>query len=216
MNNNFVPIRKRKEKEDIKGKRKEESEEQLKEQLRIYEKELREKILSDYEKNANFKKIFDEIEKNKEDKKKVLNLAQFNRFYNFVKENDYDFFDAEDKLKKFIEKQLERNYAVKFYIFIWNEFCCQISKCKLKNEMKIEKKKILFDWYVAYIKESNEKKDRSRYHRNTYIPKVEDGRIKFDIISIYDDFILCKMDDNNKLNDIDDKYKNEIMAMFGF
>jgi hypothetical protein len=81
---------------------------------------------------------------------------------------------------------------------------------------KIEKKKILFDWYVAYIKESNEKKDRSRYHRNTYIPKVEDGRIKFDIISIYDDFILCKMDDNNKLNDIDDKYKNEIMAMFGF
>ena len=142
MNNNFVPIRKRKEKEDIKGKRKEESEEQLKEQLRIYEKELREKILSDYEKNANFKKIFDEIEKNKEDKKKVLNLAQFNRFYNFVKENDYDFFDAEDKLKKFIEKQLERNYAVKFYIFIWNEFCCQISKGKLKNEMKIEKKKI--------------------------------------------------------------------------
>ena len=142
MNNNFVPIRKRKEKEDIKGKRKEESEEQLKEQLRIYEKELREKILSDYEKNANFKKIFDEIEKNKEDKKKVLNLAQFNRFYNFVKENDYDFFDAEDKLKKFIEKQLERKYAVKFYIFIWNEFCCQISKGKLKNEMKIEKKKI--------------------------------------------------------------------------
>ena len=63
MNNNFVPIRKRKEKEDIKGKRKEESEEQLKEQLRIYEKELREKILSDYEKNANFKKIFDEIKK---------------------------------------------------------------------------------------------------------------------------------------------------------
>lgn len=142
MNNNFVPIRKRKEKKDIKGKRKEESEEQLKEQLRIYEKELREKILSDYEKNTNFKKIFDEIEKNKEDKKKVLNLAQFNRFYNFVKENDYDFFDAEDKLKKFIEKQLERKYAVKFYIFIWNEFCCQISKGKLKNEMKIEKKKI--------------------------------------------------------------------------
>ena len=142
MNNNIVPIRKRKENEDIKGKRKEESEEQLKEQLRIYEKELREKILSDYEKNANFKEIFNEIEKNKEDKKKVLNLAQFNRFYNFVKENNYDFFDAEDKLKKFIEKQLERKYAVKFYIFIWNEFCCQISKGKLKNEMKIEKKKI--------------------------------------------------------------------------
>lgn len=142
MNNNFVPTRNRKEKEDIKGKRKEESEEQLKEQLRIYEKELREKILSDYEKNANFKNIFDEIEKNNEDKKKVLNLAQFNRFYNFVKENDYDFFDAEDKLKKFIKKQLEREYAVKFYIFIWNEFCCQISKGKLKNEMKIEKKRI--------------------------------------------------------------------------
>lgn len=142
MNNNFVPTRNRKEKEDIKGKRKEESEEQLKEQLRIYEKELREKILSDYEKNANFKNIFDEIEKNNEDMKKVLNLAQFNRFYNFVKENDYDFFDAEDKLKKFIEKQLERKYAVKFYIFIWNEFCCQISKGKLKNEMKIEKKRI--------------------------------------------------------------------------
>ena len=142
MNNNFVPIRNRKEKEDIKEKRKEESEEQLKEQLRIYEKELREKILSDYEKNANFKNIFDEIEKNNEDMKKVLNLAQFNRFYNFVKENDYDFFDAEDKLKKFIEKQLERKYAVKFYIFIWNEFCCQISKGKLKNEMKIEKKRI--------------------------------------------------------------------------
>ena len=57
MNNNFVPTRNRKEKEDIKGKRKEESEEQLKEQLRIYEKELREKILSDYEKNDNFKKF---------------------------------------------------------------------------------------------------------------------------------------------------------------
>lgn len=81
---------------------------------------------------------------------------------------------------------------------------------------KIEKKKILFDWYLAYIKESNEKKDRSKYHRNTYIPKIEEGRIKFDIISIYDDFVLCRIDINNNLNDIDDKYKNEIMAMFGF
>ena len=198
MNNNFVPIRKRKEKEDIKGKRKEESEEQLKEQLRIYEKELREKILSDYEKNANFKKIFDEIEKNKEDKKKVLNLAQFNRFYNFVKENDYDFFDAEDKLKKFIEKQLERNYAVKFYIFIWNEFCCQISKGKLKNEMKIEKKKI-GEFEVENLVADNVKSIKSDEILKKEIKEETEVRLK--IIEGYLLYILGK-------KRIDEKLKN--------
>jgi hypothetical protein len=198
MNNNFVPIRKRKEKKDIKGKRKEESEEQLKEQLRIYEKELREKILSDYEKNANFKKIFDEIEKNKEDKKKVLNLAQFNRFYNFVKENDYDFFDAEDKLKKFIEKQLERKYAVKFYIFIWNEFCCQISKGKLKNEMKIEKKKI-GEFEVENLVVDNVKSIKSDEILKKEIKEETEVRLK--IIEGYLLYILGK-------KRIDEKMKN--------
>lgn len=198
MNNNFVPIRKRKEKEDIKGKRKEESEEQLKEQLRIYEKELREKILSDYEKNANFKKIFDEIEKNKEDKKKVLNLAQFNRFYNFVKENDYDFFDAEDKLKKFIEKQLEREYAVKFYIFTWNEFCCQISKGKLKNEMKIEKKKI-GEFEVENLVADNVKSIKSDEILKKEIKEETEVRLK--IIEGYLLYILGK-------KRIDEKMKN--------
>lgn len=197
MNNNFVPIRKRKEKEDIKG-RKEESEEQLKEQLRIYEKELREKILSDYEKNANFKKIFDEIEKNKEDKKKVLNLAQFNRFYNFVKENDYGFFDAEDKLKKFIEKQLERKYAVKFYIFIWNEFCCQISKGKLKNEMKIEKKKI-GEFEVENLVVDNVKSIKSDEILKKEIKEETEVRLK--IIEGYLLYILGK-------KRIDEKMKN--------
>ncbi|BBM57206.1 hypothetical protein JMUB4039_1184 [Leptotrichia trevisanii] len=200
MNNNFVPTRNRKEKEDIKGKRKEESEEQLKEQLRIYEKELREKILSDYEKNANFKKIFDEIEKNKEDKKKVLNLAQFNRFYNFVKENDYDFFDAEDKLKKFIEKQLERKYAVKFYIFIWNEFCCQISKGKLKNEMKIEKKKI-GEFEVENLVVDNVKSIKSDEILKKEIKEETEVRLK--IIEGYLLYILGKKRIDEKMKKIE-------------
>ncbi|BBM45115.1 hypothetical protein [Leptotrichia trevisanii] len=200
MNNNFVPTRNRKEKEDIKGKRKEESEEQLKEQLRIYEKELREKILSDYEKNANFKKIFDEIEKNKEDKKKVLNLAQFNRFFNFVKENDYDFFDAEDKLKKFIEKQLERKYAVKFYIFIWNEFCCQISKGKLKNEMKIEKKKI-GEFEVENLVVDNVKSIKSDEILKKEIKEETEVRLK--IIEGYLLYILGKKRIDEKMKKIE-------------
>ncbi len=200
MNNNFVPTRNRKEKEDIKGKRKEESEEQLKEQLRIYEKELREKILSDYEKNANFKKIFDEIEKNKEDKKKVLNLAQFNRFYNFVKENDYDFFDAEDKLKKFIEKQLERKYAVKFYIFIWNEFCCQISKGKLKNEMKIEKKRI-GEFEVENLVADNVKSIKSDEILKKEIKEETEVRLK--IIEGYLLYILGKKRIDEKMKKIE-------------
>ena len=200
MNNNFVPTRNRKEKEDIKGKRKEESEEQLKEQLRIYEKELREKILSDYEKNANFKKIFDEIEKDKEDKKKVLNLAQFNRFFNFVKENDYDFFDAEDKLKKFIEKQLERKYAVKFYIFIWNEFCCQISKGKLKNEMKIEKKKI-GEFEVENLVVDNVKSIKSDEILKKEIKEETEVRLK--IIEGYLLYILGKKRIDEKMKKIE-------------
>ena len=198
MNNNIVPIRKRKENEDIKGKRKEESEEQLKEQLRIYEKELREKILSDYEKNANFKEIFNEIEKNKEDKKKVLNLAQFNRFYNFVKENNYDFFDAEDKLKKFIEKQLERKYAVKFYIFIWNESCYQIPKGKLKNKVKIEEKKI-GEYKVENLSIDTVKSIEANENLKNEIK--EETKIKLKIIEGYLLYILGK-------KRIDEKLKN--------
>jgi len=140
MDNNFVPKRNKKLKENI--ERKKEFKEKSEELPKIYEKELRKKILFDYETNSDFKNIFDEIKKEKKEDKKILNLAQFKRFYDFAKKNDYDFFDEEDKVKKFIEKQLERKYAVKFYTFVWNEFYYQIPKNKLKNKIRIEKKKI--------------------------------------------------------------------------
>ena len=140
MDNNFVPKRNKKLKENI--ERKKEFKEKSEKLPKIYEKELRKKILLDYETNSDFKNIFDEIKKEKKEDKKILNLAQFKRFYDFAKKNDYDFFDEEDKVKKFIEKQLERKYAVKFYTFVWNEFYYQIPKNKLKNKIRIEKKKI--------------------------------------------------------------------------
>ena len=140
MDNNFVPKRNKKLKENI--ERKKEFKEKSEELPKIYEKEIRKKILLDYETNSDFKNIFDEIKIEKKEDKKILNLAQFKRFYDFAKKNDYDFFDEEDKVKKFIEKQLERKYAVKFYTFVWNEFYYQIPKNKLKNKIRIEKKKI--------------------------------------------------------------------------
>lgn len=142
----FVPTRNKKMKEENQRKRKNEcQEEQSKEQIKVFDKELREKMLIEYEKNDEFKQIFEEIKKDNDKKKEILNLAQFNRFYSFVKEKEYDFFDKENKLKKFIEKQLDRKYASKFYIFIWKEFCYQIPKSKLyklENNIKLERKKI--------------------------------------------------------------------------
>lgn len=140
--NDFVPTRKIKEKEDVVRKIKEKQLEQFLTQSQNYEKKLKEKILSDYVNNDNFKKIFEEIEKDDKDKKEVLNLAQFKRFHDFVKEKEYDFFDDDESLKNFIEKQLDRGYAETFYVFIWNEFCYEIPKNKLKNKAKLEIRKI--------------------------------------------------------------------------
>lgn len=194
MNNNFIPARDKKEKKDIERKRK--SEKNSKKESTIYEKELREKLFNDYAKNISFKKIFDEIEKNNEDKKKILNLAQFNRFYDFVKENNYDFFDGEDKLKKFIEKQLERKYAVKFYIFIWNEFCCQIPKGKLKNKVKIEEKKIA-EYKVENLSTDTVKSIESNENLKNEIK--EESKIKLKIIEGYLLYILGKKRIDEKL-----------------
>ncbi|WP_314394496.1 hypothetical protein [Leptotrichia shahii] len=196
MNNNFIPARDKKEKKDIERKRK--SEKNSKKESIIYEKELREKLFNGYAKNINFKKIFDEIEKNNEDKKKILNLAQFNRFYDFVKENNYDFFDGEDKLKKFIEKQLERKYAVKFYIFIWNEFCYQIPKGKLKNKVKIEEKKI-GEYKVENLSIDTVKSIEANENLKNEIK--EETKIKLKIIEGYLLYILGK-------KRIDEKLKN--------
>ena len=140
--NDFVPTRKIKEKEDVVRKIKEKQLEQFLTQSQNYEKKLKEKILSDHVNNDNFKKIFEEIEKDNKDKKEVLNLAQFKRFHDFVKEKEYDFFDDDESLKNFIEKQLDRGYAETFYVFIWNEFCYEIPKNKLKNKSKLEIRKI--------------------------------------------------------------------------
>lgn len=194
MHNNFVPTRNKKLKEDIERKRI--LKEKLEEQPKIYEKEIRKKILINYEKNSDFKNIFDEIKKERKEDKKILNLAQFKRFYDFVKKNDYDFFDEEDKLKKFIGKQLERRYAEKFYIFIWKEFCYQIPKNKLENKIKLKLKKI-GEFKLENLEEDSIKSIKA--NKTLKIEIKEEVKVRLKIIEGYLLYILGVKRINEKM-----------------
>ena len=101
----------------------------------------KERILTKFLENNKFKEIISEIEK---EEKGMLNLAQFKRFYDFIKERRFDFFDEEKKLIDFIDKQRERKIAMKFYEFVREEFIEKPLKTKekeLTDEFRISESK---------------------------------------------------------------------------
>ena len=129
----------------------------------------KEKILKKFLENDKFKEIISDIETKE---KEMLNLAQFKRFYDFIKEKKFDFFDEEKKVMDFIEKQKERKIAMKFYEFIKEEFIEKPLKTKekeLTDEFRIsesQKNKQSFqvlEKYLLYIfgkKRMKEKLDK--------------------------------------------------------
>ena len=104
----------------------------------------KEKILKKFLENNKFKEIIFDIETKE---KEMLNLAQFKRFYDFIKEKKFDFFDEEKKIIDFIDKQKERKIATKFYEFVIEEFIEEPLKIKEKDKKldeefrKLESKK---------------------------------------------------------------------------
>lgn len=91
-------------------------------------------------------------------------------------------------------------------------------ECKNINELlfgETTKIELFHNWCVVFLQEENRKKDRAKYHRNVCVPKIENGRVKVNLMPLYGDFILCKFNENT-FGDIDEEYKYEIMAMFGF
>ena len=92
----------------------------------------KERILRKFLENNKFKEIISDIET---EEKEMLNLAQFKRFYDFIKEKKFDFFDEEKKVMDFIEKQKERKIAMKFYEFVREEFIEKPLKTKEKTSM---------------------------------------------------------------------------------
>ena len=126
----------------------------------------KEKILKKFLENDKFKEIISDIET---EEKGMLNLAQFKRFYDFIKERKFDFFDEEKKLIDFIDKQKERKIAMKFYEFIKEEFLEKPLKTREKDEKSYEefrksefqKNKESFQVSVIYFwKKKNERKIR--------------------------------------------------------
>lgn len=95
----------------------------------------KEKILTKFLENNKFKEIISDIET---EEKGMLNLTQFKRFYDFIKERRFDFFDEEKKLIDFIDKQRERKIAMKFYEFIKEEFLEKPLKTREKDEKSYE------------------------------------------------------------------------------
>lgn len=98
----------------------------------------KEKILTKFLENNKFKEIISEIEK---EKKGMLNLAQFKRFYDFIKERKFDFFDERKKVIDFIDKQRERKIATKFYEFVREEF--------IENPLRIQEKKLTDEFRIS-------------------------------------------------------------------
>lgn len=96
----------------------------------------KERILTKFLENNKFKEIISEIEK---EEKGMLNLTQFKRFYDFIKERKFDFFDEEKKLIDFIDKQRERKIAMKFYEFIKEEFIEKPLKTAEKDKKSDDK-----------------------------------------------------------------------------
>ncbi|WP_369714820.1 hypothetical protein [Leptotrichia alba] len=98
----------------------------------------KEKILTKFLENNKFKEIISEIEK---EEKGMLNLAQFKRFYDFIKERKFDFFDEGKKVIDFIDKQRERKIATKFYEFVREEF--------IENPLRIQEKKLTDEFRIS-------------------------------------------------------------------
>lgn len=98
----------------------------------IIDNSEKERILRKFLENNKFKEIISDIET---EEKEMLNLAQFKRFYDFIKEKKFDFFDEEKKVMDFIEKQKERKIAMKFYEFVREEFIEKPLKTKEKTSM---------------------------------------------------------------------------------
>ena len=123
----------------------------------IIDNSEKERILRKFLENNKFKEIISDIEK---EKKEILNLAQFKRFYNFIKEKNFDFFDKEKKIIDFIDKQKERKIAMKFYEFVREEFIEKPLKTKekeLTDEFRISESKKnkqsfqVLEKYLLYI-----------------------------------------------------------------
>ena len=117
----------------------------------------KERILTKFLENNKFKEIISEIEK---EEKGMLNLAQFKRFYDFIKERKFDFFDEGKKVIDFIDKQRERKIATKFYEFVREEFIEKPLKTKekeLTDEFRISESKKnkqsfqVLEKYLLYI-----------------------------------------------------------------
>ena len=117
----------------------------------------KEKTLKKFLENNKFKEIISDIET---EEKEMLNLAQFKRFYDFIKEKNFDFFDEGKKVIDFIEKQKERKIATKFYEFVREEFIenpLRIQENKLTDEFRISESKKnkqsfqVLEKYLLYI-----------------------------------------------------------------
>ena len=131
----------------------------------------KEKTLKKFLENDKFKEIISDIET---EEKGMLNLAQFKRFYDFIKEKKFDLFDEEKKIIDFIDKQKERKIATKFYEFVTEEFVEEPLKIKEKDKKldeefrKLESKKNkksfqTLEKYLLYIfgkKRMKEKLDK--------------------------------------------------------
>ena len=129
----------------------------------------KERILTKFLENNKFKEIISEIEK---EEKGMLNLAHFKRFYDFIKERKFDFFDEGKKVIDFIDKQRERKIAMKFYEFVREEFIEKPLKTKekeLTDEFRISESKKnkqsfqVLEKYLLYIfgkKRMKEKLDK--------------------------------------------------------
>jgi len=129
----------------------------------------KEKTLKKFLENNKFKEIISDIET---EEKGMLNLAQFKRFYDFIKERKFDFFDEGKKVIDFIDKQRERKIAMKFYEFVREEFIenpLRIQENKLTDEFRISESKKnkqsfqVLEKYLLYIfgkKRMKEKLDK--------------------------------------------------------
>ena len=110
----------------------------------IIDNSEKERILRKFLENNKFKEIISDIET---EEKGMLNLAQFKRFYDFIKEKKFDFFD-EKKAIDFIEKQRERKIATKFYEFIKEEF--------IEKPLKIREKEITDEFRKSESKKNKQ------------------------------------------------------------
>ena len=110
----------------------------------IIDNSEKERILRKFLENNKFKEIISDIET---EEKEMLNLTQFKRFYDFIKEKKFDFFD-EKKAIDFIEKQRERKIATKFYEFIKEEF--------IEKPLKIREKEITDEFRKSESKKNKQ------------------------------------------------------------